>query len=176
MSEKPRSKLDPSFWLSLFFVTLIGIWVVAAAGWGWDTRLFPWAIGIPTLALALCQLITDWKGPGVKDPKEEKKAPQAILDIAVDASIPPEEVYRHTVRTAGWLLAFGCGIWFFGFLISIPFFIFFYLIYEAQASKFSALTVTALTFLFVWALFDQTMHLAWPESMLSTLLGFKFLQ
>ena len=59
-----------------------------------------------------------------------------------------------------------------GFLISIPLFIFFYLISEANAGKFSAAMVAGLTFLFVWALFDQLMHLAWPEAALFTLLGF----
>jgi len=174
MNQKPANKIDPSFWLSLFFVVLTGIWVVAAAQWGWDTRLFPWAIGIPTFGLALWQLITDWRGPAAKaaSNKGDNPRPQGILDIAVDESISPEEIFRHTIRTAAWLLGFGCGIWFLGFMISIPFFIFFYLIYEAQASKFSALIVTGLTFLFVWALFDQAMHIAWPEAALLTLLGF----
>jgi hypothetical protein len=81
-------------------------------------------------------------------------------------------MFGHTVRTAYWILAFACGIWFLGFLISIPLFIFFYLISEAKAHKLLALIVAALTFLFVWALFDQIMHLAWPEAALFTLFGY----
>ena len=174
MSEKSPRKINSSFWLSLFFVAIIGVWLVAAAQWRWDTRLFPWAVGIPALILALCQLVIDWRGTSAESTKgeREEKAPRAILDIAVDASISPEELSRHTVRVSAWLLAFGCGIWFLGFLISIPFFVFFYLVYEAQASKGSALIVSALTLLFVWALFDQTMHIAWPEATILTLLGF----
>ena len=174
MSEKSPRKLNPSFWLSLFFVVIIGVWIVAAAQWRWDTRLFPWAVGIPAFILALCQLITDWRGTGAEATEEggEKKVPQGILDIALDASIAPEEVTRHTVRVSAWLLAFGCSIWFLGFLISIPIFIYLYLVYEAKASKVSALTVTGLTLLFVWALFDQTMHMAWPEATILTLLGY----
>jgi len=64
--------------------------------------------------------------------------------------------------TAYWILTFACGIWF--------------LISEANAGKFSAAIVGGLTFLFVWALFDQLMHLAWPEAALFTLLRFKVLQ
>jgi hypothetical protein len=97
-----------------------------------------------------------------------------VLDISVDRSISPEVMFRHTVRTAYWIVTFACGIWFLGFLISIPLFIFFYLISEAKAPKLPALLVAGFTFLFVWALFDQTMHLAWPEAALFTLLGFKF--
>jgi hypothetical protein len=173
MSEK-TGKLDPSFWLSLFFVGVIAVWVVTAAGLNWDTRLFPWAIGIPALALALRQLLADWRGTRAKSEQGEQEPYPGVLDIAVDRSISPEVMFRHTVRTAYWIVTFACGIWFLGFLISIPLFIFFYLISEAKAPKLSALMVAGLTSLFVWALFDQTMHLAWPEAALFTLLGIKF--
>ena len=172
MSEKSGNKLDPSFWLSLFFTAVIAVLVGSAARLDWDTRLFPWAIGIPALALALRQLVTDWKSAGTKSEQEEQERYPGVLDIQVDRSISPEEILRHTVRTAYWILTFALGIWFLGFLISIPLFIFFYLISEANAGKFSAAMVAGLTFLFVWALFDQLMHLAWPEAALFTLLGF----
>ncbi len=175
MSETPR-KLDPSFWLSLFFVVVIAVWVVTAAGLDRDTRLFPWIIGIPALALALRQLAADWQGTRAKSESGEQEPYPGVLDIAVDRSVPPEEIFRHTVRTAYWIVAFASGIWFLGFLISIPLFIFFYLISEAKAPKLPAFLVAGFTFLFVWALFDQMMHLAWPESALSSLLGIKFLR
>jgi hypothetical protein len=171
MSEELR-KLDPSFWLSLFFVVVIAVWVVTAARLDWDTRLFPWAIGIPALALALRQLVTDWKGASAKTAQGEEGRYPGVLDIPVDRSIPPEEMFRHTVKTTYWILTFACGIWFLGFLISIPLFIFFYLISEAKTRKFPALIVAGLTLLFVWALFDQLMHLAWPEAALFTLFRF----
>ena len=171
MSEKPR-KLDPSFWLSLFFVGVIGVWVVTAAGLDWDTRLFPWVVGIPALALALRQLAADWRGASANSEQEEVERYPGVLDIAVDRSIPPELLIRHTVKISYWILAFAAGIWFLGFLISIPLFIFFYLIAEAKARRLPAVLIAGLTFLFVWALFDQTMHLAWPEAALFTLLGY----
>jgi hypothetical protein len=168
MSEELR-KLDPSFWLSLFFVVVIAVWVVTAARLNWDTRLFPWAIGMPALALALRQLVTDWQGASAKTEQAEEGRYPGVLDIPVDRTIPPEEMFRHTVRAAYWILTFACGIWFLGFLIAIPLFIFFYLISEAKTRKFPALIVAGLTLLFVWALFDQLMHLAWPEAALFTL-------
>jgi Tripartite tricarboxylate transporter TctB family len=171
MKEKLHN-LDPSFWLSLFFVGVIAVWVVTAAGLDWDTRLFPWAIGIPALALALRQLITDWRGTAAKPEESEQRPYPSVLDIAVDRTIPPDVMFRHTMRTAYWILAFACGIWFLGFLISIPLFIFSYLTAEAKTRKLPAFIVAGLTALFVWALFDQTMHLAWPEAALFTMLGF----
>jgi hypothetical protein len=172
MSEKSGNKLDPSFWLALFFAAVIAVLVGSAARLDWDTRLFPWAIGIPALALAVRQLLADWRRPGTNAEQGEATRYGGVLDIPVDRSVPPEEMFRHTVRTAYWILTFAIGIWFLGFLIAIPVFIFFYLISEASAGKLSAAIVAGLTFLFVWALFDQLMHLAWPEAALFTLLGF----
>jgi hypothetical protein len=172
MSEKSGHKLDPSFWLSFFFTAVIAVLVGSAARLDWDTRLFPWAIGIPALALAVRQLVTDWKGAGAKTEQGEQERYPGVLDISVDRSVSPEEIFRHTVKTAYWIVTFACGIWLLGFLIAIPIFIFFYLIAEASAGKFSAAIVAGLTFLFVWALFDQLMHLAWPEAALFTLFRF----
>ena len=172
MSEKPGNKLDPSFWLSLFFVGVIAVWVVTAARFDWDTRLFPWAVGIPALALALRQLVADWKSSGANAEQGEQAHYPGVLDIPVDRSIPPEVMTLHTVKTAGWIMTFACGIWFLGFLISIPLFVFFYLISQAQASKLVALVIAGLTFSFVWVVFDAMMHLAWPEAALFTLLGY----
>jgi hypothetical protein len=171
MKEKFRN-LDPSFWLSLFFVGVIAVWVVSAAGLDGDTRLFPWAIGIPAMALALRQLVADWRGTDTKTEEGEQQPYPSVLDIAVDRTVPPDVMFRHTMRTAYWILAFASGIWFLGFLISIPLFIFSYLTAEAKTGKLPAFIVAGLTFLFVWALFDQTMHLAWPEAAFFTLLGF----
>jgi hypothetical protein len=172
MSKKSGNKLDPSFWLSLSFGGVIAVWVVTAARFDWDTQLFPWAIGIPTLALALYQLVVDWKGSGSNAEQKDEERYSGVLDIPVDRSIPPEVMMRHTVRALSWILAFTCGIWFLGFLISIPLVVFFYLIYEAQARKFNGLMIAGFTLLFVWGVFDMMMHLAWPEATLFTVLGY----
>ena len=172
MSENSRTRVDPSFWLSLFFVAVIAVWVVTAARFDWDTRLFPWAVGLPALALGLRQLVVDWRGSSVNAEQGEQARYAGVLDIAVDRSITPEVMTRHTVRTISWILGFACSIWFLGFPISIPLFVFLYLICEAQAGKTAALVSAGLTFLFIWVIFDTMMHLAWPDAALFELLGF----
>ena len=174
MSETPR-KLDPSFWLALFFTVVIAVWVVSAAGVDRDTRLFPLIVGIPALALALRQLAADWRGISAESESQQggQERYAAILDIAVDRTISPEVTLRHTIKTAYWLGLFACGIWLVGFLISIPLFIYFYLTNEAKTHKLPALIVAGCTWLFVWALFERTMHLAWPEAALFTLFGIR---
>ena len=166
MSEEPVNKLDPSFWLSLFFMAVIAIWVVTAADFDWDTRLFPWAVGIPALVLALRQLATDWKGSRANAEPGEEVRQHGILDIQADESIPAEVVKRHTLKSLSWVAAFACGIWLVGFLISIPLFVFFYLTDEAKASKPGALLLAGLTLAFVWLVFEYFLNIAWPEAAL----------
>ncbi|HWP59283.1 MAG TPA: hypothetical protein VNL14_15420 [Candidatus Acidoferrales bacterium] len=171
MSGPPGKTIDPSFWLALFFTAVVAVWVVTAARFDWDTRLFPWAIGIPALLLALRQLVGDWRGSATRSEASEEQRYRGILDISVDRTIPPEVITRHTLRAGSWILGFAAGIWLLGFLVSIPLFIFLYLICEARASRLVALAIAGLMLLFVWIVFDQVMHLAWPEAALLTLIG-----
>jgi putative Ca2+/H+ antiporter (TMEM165/GDT1 family) len=91
-------RADPSFWLAFFFCRSIAVLVGTAARLDWDTRLFPWAIGIPALALAVRQLLADWRSAGTNAEPGEATRYVGVLDIPVDRSIPPEEMFRHTVR------------------------------------------------------------------------------
>jgi len=166
---KEPTKIDPSFWLSLFFVVVIATGVITAAKWRWDTRLFPWAIGVPALLLALWQLVIDFKGPKPQ-PEATKKPVAGPVDIPVDSTIPADVRMQRTLSAMAWIAGFVLGIWLLGFLIAIPLFVFFYLIYEAQAGKAWAFVLAACSDLFIWIVFELLMHLAWPEAALVTLL------
>ena len=69
------------------------------------------------------------------------------------------------------LLTFAFSIWLVGFLIAAPLFIFVYLWRAAQARIGVAAGIAGLTMIFIWGLFDQIMHVAWPEAMIYRLLG-----
>ena len=125
-------KINPSFWLSLFFIILFSGAIVTATNWSWDTGLFPYAVAIPALILALCQLVLDVKNTQKNGVGSESPAPQ-IMDITVDQSLPKEVVWRGTAVAFGWILCFVVSIWLVGFLIAVPLFVFFYLWYQARA-------------------------------------------
>jgi len=162
-------KINPSFWLSLFFAIILGLSIVTAIQWSWETRLFPWTIGIPSLFLALCQVYVDLTSSEV----DGDEAPTSqILDIPTDQSLPKEVTRRGTVVAFGWLMSFAVSVWLVGFLVASPLFIFFYLRYQARAKMTSSCAVAGLTTLFIWGLFDQIMHVAWPDAVLFKLFGF----
>ncbi|MGH7927414.1 MAG: tripartite tricarboxylate transporter TctB family protein [Candidatus Binatia bacterium] len=164
-TREDRRTIDPSFWLSGFFVAVIAAGVITAAEWRWDTRLFPWVIGIPALALALWQMTIDFRG-GRFGAQRQKSSSREPVDIPADASVPAEIRTQRTWRAIGWIGGFALAIWLLGFLIAIPLFIFCYLIYEAQCGKILALVLAGCMELFIWSIFELLMHLAWPEAAL----------
>ena len=164
-------KINPSSWLSLFFLSFFGVAVATAAKWSWDTRLFPYAIGIPAILLALGQLVLDLTSPRRSGNGGEDPTPQ-IMDITTDRSIPEQVVRRGTAVAFGWILCFVFSIWLIGFLIAVPFFVFFYLRHQAGSTIRVAVTIASLMAIFIWGVFDQIIHTAWPEAALLRLLGF----
>ena len=167
MSQPGQSpRMDPSFWLSLGMAAVILIGVVTAIQWRWDTRLFPWAIGIPALVLALWQMGIDLRGGRSRAQPARKSSGAGPVDIPADASIPPEVRRKNTFRAIGWIAGFVAGIWLLGFLIAIPIFVFCYLIYEARCGRAAAFLLAGCTELFIWGIFEMLMHLAWPTAAL----------
>ena len=164
-------KINPSSWLSLFFLGLFGVAVATAMNWSWDTGLFPYAVGIPALLLALWQLVLDLRGIQSSGDSDGGPAPQ-IMDIATDQSLPKDVVRRGTAVGMGWILTLFFAIWLVGFLLATPLFVFFYLWYQAEATIRASVTVACLMAIFIWGVFDQIIHTAWPEPLLFRLLGF----
>jgi hypothetical protein len=163
--EETRRRLNPSFWLSLFFFAVIAVGVMTATQWRWDTRLFPWVVGIPALALTLWQLIADLRGSrAAADPEEG--APRSLVDVPIDESIPETVRFERTLKAMAWILGFIFSIWLMGFLIAIPLFVFCYLKLEARAATPMAILLALTAEFFVWGVFDAIMHLAWPEAAL----------
>ena len=161
--------INPSFWLSLFFLGLFGVAVAIAINWSWDTGLFPYAVGIPALLLALWQLVLDLTSAqrsGDGDPRPQ------IMDITTDQGLPKDVVWRGTAVAFGWILCFVFSIWLVSFLIAVPLFVFFYLRHQAGATIRVAVTIASVMAIFIWGVFDQVIHTPWPEAALLRLLGF----
>ncbi|MGE5816673.1 MAG: hypothetical protein ACM37Z_01530, partial [Deltaproteobacteria bacterium] len=55
-------KVRPQAIFSFAFVIFFIVFVYEAESWRLQARLYPWAIGIPMLILAIIQVILDLKG------------------------------------------------------------------------------------------------------------------
>jgi hypothetical protein len=127
---------------------------------GFRAGLFPWVIGIPTLILALCQLVKDLLG------REKAKKPLADWEVAAD--VPREVAIRRTVSIIIWSIGFFLAIWLLGFSYSIPVSMLLYLRLAGREKWPMALAVTFFTWLFVYGLFERALSIPFPDGLLLT--------
>ncbi len=131
-----RRRLD--LVLSVLLVLMM-VWVVwEARDWPFRTRLFPWMLGIPVLALTLLQL-----GAAIRNVAGARRAelaagaaaasaparraappPAAPIDdpdaAAVPATVDPRAARARGLAIVGWLLVFFAAIWLLGFRWGTP--------------------------------------------------------
>ena len=145
---------------AIAFTALI-VLVLAAALWqgkgfGLRAGLFPWAIGIPMLALALVLLALQVAGrervpaPGWAPPGPE---------------IAPPEVARRTAVILGWIVGYLAAIWLLGFVIGGTLCTFLLLVGSRERWPV-ALAETAAVGALVYLVFVRALHVPFPPGQL----------
>ena len=131
-----------------------------------QARLYPWAIGIPMLVLALIQVILDLKG---YKPKETVDG--TPLDYQFTKTIEPAVARKRAITMFAWLLGFFLLVWLLGFEYGIPLMVFGYLKLQSNESWVLSITLTVLAFVFFWILFVKLLTLPFPQGLIFTWLG-----
>ncbi|HJX09671.1 MAG TPA: tripartite tricarboxylate transporter permease [Candidatus Binatia bacterium] len=142
--------------------TLLAVALFQSRNFGFRAGLFPWAIGIPTLLLALVQIGKDTLG------REKAKGALAAWEVAV--AVSPEVARRRTISILIWTIGFFIAIWLLGFSYSIPVAMLLYLKLAGKEKWPMTIAVTFFTWLFVYALFERTLSIPFPEGLLVTLI------
>jgi hypothetical protein len=131
-----------------------------------QARLYPWAIGIPMLILALVQVVLDLKGY-----KPKETADGTPLDFQFTQAIEPEVARKRAITMFAWLLGFFLLVWLLGFEYGIPLMVFGYLKIQSNESWKLSIILTILAFAFFWVLFVKLLTLPFPEGLLFSWLG-----
>ena len=87
-----------------------------------QARLYPWAIGIPMLILAIIQVILDLKGV-----KAKQSTDAAPVDFQFTKEIEPAIAKKRAITMFAWLFGFFIAILLVGFSIAIPLMMFTYM-------------------------------------------------
>jgi TctA family transporter len=139
----------------VIIITLaLGLW--QSRNFGVRAGLFPWVIGIPTLALALSQLTKE-----LRRGKQSEESPEAV---------PPELARKRTIAILGWTVGCFLAIWLLGFSWAVPLTIFLYLKFAGKESWFITLAITLGAWLFFYALFERMLSVPFPEGYLFELI------
>jgi putative tricarboxylic transport membrane protein len=147
------------------FTVVVAI-LLALALWqsrhfGFRAGLFPWAIGIPTLLLAIAQLGKDLWG------REKPKAGLAAWEAAVD--VPPEVVRHRTVSILIWTIGFFIAIWLLGFSYAVPVAMVLYLKIAGREKWPITIAVSFFTWAFCYGLFERALSIPFPDGLIFTL-------
>ncbi|HEX2261768.1 MAG TPA: hypothetical protein VHJ56_09030, partial [Candidatus Binatia bacterium] len=85
-----------SFCALIFFI----VFVYYAQEWRLQARLYPYAIGIPMVILAIIQVILDLKGV------VRKQTDAAPVDFQFTQNIDPALAKKRTINIFAWILGF----------------------------------------------------------------------
>ncbi|HZH84671.1 MAG TPA: tripartite tricarboxylate transporter TctB family protein [Phototrophicaceae bacterium] len=158
-------KIRPAAIFSFCALIFFCVFVYQAHDWRMQARLYPWAIGIPMIILALIQVIFDLKGI------ESKADDAAPVDIQMGQNVPPDIAFKRTVNIFAWFFAFFFGCWLIGFTVTIPIIVFSYMYFHGKEKLWLSATLTVIAFIFFWSLFVRLLNLPFPDGLVQTWLG-----
>lgn len=141
-------------------VVLLFAWAVwEARDWWFRTRLFPWAIAIPGLLLAISQVFMEIR----------HAAKTAGTDLQ-QAAAAPGMAARRTTAIVSWMLAIFFAIWLLGFAVAVPLSAFLYLKFNGERWPTST-ALTVLAWIAFYGLFEYALHVPFPRGLLLDWLG-----
>jgi hypothetical protein len=159
-------KIKPQVILSIILVAFFAVFAYTAKDWRLQARLYPWAVGIPMLVLALVQLVLDLRG--IEPTKRHDDAP---VDVQFAARADPVVARRRTLNIFSWIVGYIVAIWLIGFSYSVPLVVFLYLKVQSRERWPLSIALTAAAWLCFWGLFDRLLHLPFPQGEIFAWLG-----
>ena len=153
-----------SFLVLVFFCYLV--W--EAGEWRLQARLYPWAIGIPMILLAVINIVQELRGPKEEGESASNNAP---ADFQLTQTVDWAVAARRTANILSWIVGFMAGIWLIGFSITVAGMTFGYLKIQSKEGWPMSLILTAAAWLIYYVVFERTLLLPFPEGQVFRWLG-----
>jgi len=131
-----------------------------------QARLYPFAIGIPMLILAIIQVYFDLKGV-----QSKPDAGGAPVDFQVTQTVDPIVAKKRAIIIFSWIVGFLVAIWLLGFSIAIALMVFGYLKIQSKEPWGLSIILTCAAWFSYWGLFVRLLNLPFPEGIIQTYLG-----
>lgn len=151
----------------LFVGACFAYLLIASRQWQAGAALVPTiigALGLPLLVIHIGQRILSTRRTAAQRAQ--------ILDIGfTDSDLDPNVAQRRLLRFVGWSAGLVLGIWLVGFHVTVPVYLFGYLMLYGQVRWWAALA-TAIAFEAVLiGLYDEVLHSAWNDPLIQRWLG-----
>jgi hypothetical protein len=131
--------------------------VIAALGYGPNSRMFPLAIGIPTAVLLALSIAAVWK-PAILRGADVHLGSSSSGEPDVDEVREEKFAASHVAAMIGWLFFSAAAIGLIGFRFGVPLFILAFARLEGRANWLPAILVTFITWAFVVGYFEVFMN------------------
>jgi TctA family transporter len=166
-TEAPGSRelhFGPAVWFTAAVIGLLAVALWQSRNFGFRAGLFPWAIGTPTLILALMQLAREVTA------KQKPLTATAHEMTEVEIEVAPQVARQRTISILAWTIGFFLTIWLIGFTYAVPLTILLYLKFAGKERWLMTALVTFFSWLFYWGLFEKMLNVPFPEGLLITLI------
>jgi putative tricarboxylic transport membrane protein len=150
-----------AFSLAMLLLFAWALW--QSRGYGLRAGLFPWAVTVPALALAIVQFARDLAG-------RRRDADGGAS--AAGAGLTSTEVRRRTVEIGAWILGMFAAIWLVGFALATLVTTLLYLRLAARERWAMSVALGLGGFLFVHGLFERVLAVPFPPGRLLAWLGY----
>lgn len=156
----------------LFGLALVGLFgwaLMMAQGFRAQARLFPIAIALVGVFLAVLQVAVELRrraAPVDAPPEPEPESPDDSDAEALASAVPPEIRLRRSVAMVGWILGFILAVWLVGFPLTVPLVTLAYLRLGAGESWRVSLVYAALCGASFYALFAHLVRIPFEEGFL----------
>jgi hypothetical protein len=164
-----------------------------AGKWDLRARLFPVAVGVPAIGLALLQLGFLVK-PSIararaaaRQPSASEAAPggtDVVMAEAMErafgpgsaseaeaAAVPPDVARARTLHMVGWVLGITVGIVVLGFELGAAVLTFLFLHFASHERLRTSVLIALATYLSFYVLFDRALFIPFPPGALADTLG-----
>ena len=149
--------------LTILLLVFALYFLILGMGYGRNSRIFPLAVGIPTVILMALTLWAVWR------PDLLRGADVHLAGLSTGAGEEEieevEEIEENryapgrVLRMVGWLLLAGVGIALVGFRVTVPVYILLFSRIEGRAGWVSAVLLALLCWAFIVGYFDLFMRL-----------------
>lgn len=141
-------------------VALVAAWaLLQTIGWPIKTSLYPRAVGIPLLVLAIAETVISLRRP------EEPEEAEAV-DVALSDTVSPLVAARRTAAVVAWIGGFYLAIILIGFPRAIPLFVFGYLKAQGKERWLLSILLAGLAWLGFDLLFVRLLHTPFADGFL----------
>ena len=157
-----RFRVDGRAVFSLAIVVLL-LWALwRSLSFGLRAGLFPWAVIVPTLIMAIGQFVRELTGRG----EGREHGPRGAVS-AVSSGL----ARRRTAEIAAWIVGMYVAIWLLGFPVATLLTTFLYLTLGAREPWPVSVALSLGGFIFVYGLFERALGVPFPPGSLLAWVG-----